>query len=124
MCLLSDYIIISPSYIMQVINQLKIEESERKESFLEILSDKYCRSILEAIMDTPKSAIEVSREKMIPLSTVYRRIQQLHDSKMIRTSGVITDEGKRLFLYKSKIKAVNTSFHDGIIDVDVVFNKN
>ena len=118
----SDYIIISPSCIMQVINQLKIEEPERKESFLEILSDKYCRSILEAIMDTPKSAIEVSREKMIPLSTVYRRIQQLHDSKMIRTSGVITDEGKRLFLYKSKIKAVNTSFHDGKIDVDVVFN--
>ena len=122
MCLLSDYIIILPSNNMQVINQLKIEEPERKESFLEILSDKYCRSILESIMDTPKSAIEVSREKMIPLSTVYRRIQQLHDSKMIRTSGVITDEGKRLFLYKSKIKAVNTSFHDGRIDVDVVFN--
>ena len=109
---------------MQVINQLKIEEPERKESFLEILSDKYCRSILEAIMDSPKSAIEVSREKIIPLSTVYRRIQQLHDSKMIRTSGVITDEGKRLFLYKSKIKAVNTSFHDGKIDVDVIFNQN
>ena len=109
---------------MQVINQLKIEEPERKESFLEILSDKYCRSILESIMDAPKSAIEVSREKMIPLSTVYRRIQQLHDSKMIRTSGVITDEGKRLFLYKSKIKEVNTSFHDGNIDVDVVFNHN
>ena len=109
---------------MQTLTQLKIEEPEIKESFLEILSDKYCRSILEAIMDTPKSAIEVSREKIIPLSTVYRRIQQLHDSKMIRTSGVITDEGKRLFLYKSKIKAVNTSFHDGKIDVDVVFNKN
>jgi len=124
MCLLRDYIIKSPSNIMQILNQLKIEEPERKESFLEILSDKYCRAILEAIMDTPKSAIEVSREKVIPLSTVYRRIQQLHDSKMIRTSGVITDEGKRLFLYKSKIKEVNTSFRDGKIDVDVVFNKN
>ena len=108
---------------MQILNQLKIEEPERKESFLEILSDRYCRSILEAIMDIPKSAIEISREKKIPLSTVYRRIQQLHDAKMIRTSGVITEEGKRLFLYKSKIKAVNTSFHDGKIDVDVVFNK-
>ncbi len=74
-------------------------------------------------MDTPKSAIEVSREKIIPLSTVYRRIQQLHDSKMIRTSGVIAEEGKRLFLYKSKIKEVYISFHDGKIDVDVVFNK-
>ncbi|MFQ5496593.1 MAG: ArsR family transcriptional regulator [Nitrosopumilus sp.] len=109
---------------MQIVNQLKIEEPERKDSFLEVLSDKYCRLILESIMDTPKSAIEISREKTIPLSTVYRRIQLLHDSKMIRTSGVITDEGKRLFLYKSKIKAVNTSFHDGKIDVDIVYNKN
>ena len=124
MCLLTDYILKSPSKSMQTLTQLKIEEPEIKESFLEILSDKYCRSILEAIMDTPKSAIEVSREKIIPLSTVYRRIQQLHDSKMIRTSGVITEEGKRLFLYKSKIKEVNTSFSDGKIDVEVVFNKN
>jgi predicted transcriptional regulator len=109
---------------MQILNQLKIEEPERKESFLEVLSDKYCRSILEAIMDTPKSAIEISRDKSIPLSTVYRRIQLLHDSKMIQTSGVITEEGKRLFLYKSKIKEVNTSFRDGKIEVNIVFNKN
>ena len=109
---------------MQILNQLTIEESERKEIFLEILSDKYCRLILESIMNTPKSAIEISRDKEIPLSTVYRRIQQLHDSHMIRTSGIITDEGKRLFLYKSKIKEVNTRFYDGKIIVDVVFNKN
>ena len=109
---------------MQILNQLTIKESERKEIFLEILSDKYCRLILESIMNTPKSAIEISRDKEIPLSTVYRRIQQLHDSHMIRTSGIITDEGKRLFLYKSKIKEVNTRFYDGKITVDVVFNKN
>ncbi len=42
MCL-TNYIIILPSNIMQVINQLKIEEAKRKEFFLEILSDKYCR---------------------------------------------------------------------------------
>ncbi|MDH3340396.1 MAG: ArsR family transcriptional regulator [Nitrosopumilus sp.] len=109
---------------MQILNPLKIEAPERKEIFLEILSDKYCRLILESIMNTPKSAIEISRDKEIPLSTVYRRIQQLHDSHMIRTSGIITDEGKRLFLYKSKIKEVNTRFYDGKITVDVVFNKN
>lgn len=107
---------------MQTITQLKIEEPERKEVFLEILSDKYCRLILGSIMNKPKSAIEISREKNIPLSTVYRRIQQLYDSHMIRTSGTITDEGKRLFLYKSKIKEVNTRFSGGKITVDVVFN--
>ena len=109
---------------MQILNQLKIEEPERKEVFLEILSDKYCRLILESIMNSSKSAIEISREQKIPLSTVYRRIQQLHDSHMVRTSGVITEEGKRLFLYKSKIKEINTRFYDGKITVDVVFNTN
>ncbi len=109
---------------MQILNPLKIKESERKEFFLEVLSDKYCRLILEAIMDAPKSVTEISTEQKIPLSTVYRRIQLLHDSKMVRTSGVITDDGKRLFLYKSKIMEVNTSFRDGKIDVDVIFNKN
>ncbi|MGY5150200.1 MAG: ArsR family transcriptional regulator [Candidatus Nitrosopumilus sp. bin_68KS] len=109
---------------MQILNQLKIEDLERKEVFLEILSDKYCRLILESIMNSSKSAIEISREKNIPLSTVYRRIQQLHDSHMVRTSGVITEEGKRLFLYKSKIKEANTRFYDGKITVDVVFNTN
>jgi len=109
---------------MQVLNQLNIDEPERKEVFLEILSDKYCRFILESIMDTSKSAIEISHEKKIPLSTVYRRIQQLHDAHMIRTSGIITDEGKRLFLYKSKIKEVNTRLYDGKITVGVVYNKN
>lgn len=123
-CLLTDYIQKSPIVYMQIINQLKIEEPERKEVFLEILSDKYCRLILDSIMNISKSAIEISREKEIPLSTVYRRIQQLHDSHMIRTSGIITDEGKRLFLYKSKIKEVNTRFSDGDIAMDVVFNKN
>ncbi len=108
--------------IMQVLEKLKIEEPERKESFLEVLSDKYCRAILEAIMDMPKSVIEISQERKIPISTVYRRIQMLHDSNMIKTSGVITDEGKRLFLYKSKIKEVNTSFRDGKIDVSIVYN--
>lgn len=123
-CVLASYIQKTLIESMQILNQLKIEELESKESFLEVLSDKYCRLILEAIMTSPKSAIEVSREKSIPLSTVYRRIQLLHDSKMIRTSGVITEEGKRLFLYKSKIKEINTSFHDGKIDVNIVFNKN
>ena len=123
-CVLASYIKKTLTESMQILNQLKIEELESKESFLEVLSDKYCRLILEAIMTSPKSAIEVSREKSIPLSTVYRRIQLLHDSKMIQTSGVITEEGKRLFLYKSKIKEINTSFHDGKIDVNIVFNKN
>jgi predicted transcriptional regulator len=73
-------------------------------------------------MDMPKSTIEIASEKEIPLSTVYRRIQTLHDAKLIQTSGMITDEGKRLFLYKSKIKGIKSKFQSGKIDVELILN--
>jgi len=100
----------------------KIEEDVKNEDLLSVVADKYCRFILEAIMDVPKSTIEIASEKKIPLSTVYRKIQILHDSKLIRTSGTITDEGKRLFLYKSRIKGIKSKFESGKIDVELILN--
>ena len=112
---------------MQTLQQLqqqviKIEEVERKDRLLEIVSDKYCRAILESIMDIPKSVIEIMAETKIPMSTTYRRIQMLHDNKLVVTSGMITNEGKRLFLYKSKIKGIQSRFSDGKTEVELVIN--
>lgn len=73
-------------------------------------------------MSTPKSAIEVTAETKIPISTVYRRIQTLYDNKLLRTSGTITDEGKKLFLYKSKIKGIQSTFNDGQVEVELILN--
>jgi predicted transcriptional regulator len=108
---------------MQILKQtLKIEEHEKQDSLLEILSDKYCRAILMSTMYNPKSAIEITAEENIPMSTVYRRIQQLHDNKLLQTSGMITAEGKRLFLYKSKVKGIQSSFNAGKIEVELILN--
>jgi len=101
----------------------RIEETEKKDSLLEVLSDKYCRAILESIMYKPKSVIEVTTDTKIPISTVYRRIQTLHDNKLLRTSGTITEDGKRLFLYKSKIKGIQSNFNNGQVEVEIILNK-
>jgi len=122
-CVLSDYIKDRCSYSMQVLQSTyKIEEDVENEALLSVVADKYCRSILEAIMDMPKSVIEIASEKKIPLSTVYRRIQTLHDNKLVQTSGTITDEGKRLFLYKSKIKGIKSKFESGKMEVELILN--
>jgi predicted transcriptional regulator len=108
---------------MQVLqSKHKIDEDAKNENLLSVVADKYCRFILEAIMDLPKSVIEIANEKKIPLSTVYRRIQILHDAKLVRTSGTITDEGKRLFLYKSKVRGIKSTFESGKIDVELILN--
>ena len=107
---------------MQVqIGGKKIED-ERKDVVLEIISDKYCRSIIESTMTGPKSAIEISSETKIPISTVYRRLQTLHDNKLLGISGSITAEGKKHFLYKSKAKSITTKFNGNNIEVEVIPN--
>ena len=112
---------------MQTLQQpqqtFRIEAAERKDSLLEVLSDKYCRTILESTMHMPKSVMEISAEAKIPLSTVYRRIQTLCDNKLLGISGTITDEGKKLFLYKSKIRGIQSVFSNGQVEVELILNK-
>src|SRR3972149_10510921 len=100
----------------------KIEEDDRKEAILGMISDKYCREILEVTMDKPKSAMEISSERKIPISTVYRRLQSLHDNKLLGISGTISDDGKKYFLYRSRIKAISSSFKGGLVEIEVVPN--
>ena len=107
---------------MQVLETRKIEDESQKEVFLEILSDKYCREILKICMSKPKSAIEISVEGKIPISTVYRRIQKLFDKKILKISGSISEEGKKFFLYKSKVKAITTSYDKDLVKVEIIPN--
>ena len=100
----------------------KVEDGQKKDAILEVISDKYCRSILEISMEKPKSAMEISAETKIPISTVYRRLQTLHDNKLLGISGSISDDGKKYFLYKSKVKAISTTFNGGIVEIEVVPN--
>ncbi len=108
---------------MQVIQKTrKIEDDQRKEAILSIVSDKYCRQILYSTIDRPKSAMELSSESKIPISTVYRRIQTLHDNKLVGVTGLISAEGKKYFLYKSKVKSIMSSCDGDQIEIHVVPN--
>ncbi|MEW6043095.1 MAG: ArsR family transcriptional regulator [Thermoproteota archaeon] len=107
---------------MQVQLTGKKIEDDRKDTLLEVVSDKYCRAILEATMNGPKAAIEISADTQIPISTVYRRLQLLFDNKLLAISGSITSEGKKHFLYKSKVKAITSQFKGGNLEVEIVPN--
>jgi len=122
-CGLTCYIENLQSKTMQsLISGRKIEEDSRKDAILEVMADKYCRAILENTMEKPKSAMEISAETKIPISTVYRRLQTLHDNKLLGISGSISDDGKKYFLYKSKVKAIGTSFNGSHVEIEVVPN--
>ena len=103
-------------------NLYKIEEESKKDVLLSIMADKYCRKIIDATKNKPKSAVELNTETKIPISTIYRRLQILHDNKLVHTSGMITGEGKKLFLYKSRIQGIVSTFENGQINVKLILN--
>ena len=109
--------------LMHVLLQGKqVVEQTTKDTLLGILSDKYSRTILESTMDMPKSAIDISNECGIPISTAYRRVQRLHAHKLLGISGSISQDGKKYFLYKSKVKSIMTCFNNGALEVEIVPN--
>jgi hypothetical protein len=107
---------------MQVLIEGKQVQEEVKDVLLRILADKYSRAILDATMGSPKSAIELSAECKIPISTAYRRVQELHDNKLLGISGSINDDGKKYFLYKSKIKSIMACFNGGLLEIEIIPN--
>lgn len=86
------------------------------------MADKPCRKILEATIDSPKTAIELSNICGIPLGTVYRRLRLLTDKKITRISGNVRTDGKKVFLYKSKIQEMNSCFGYNSLAVEVIQN--
>ena len=100
-----------------------VADEDLKDTLLTILSDKPSRMILDTILDVPKSILEISNDTQVPLRTVYRKIQFLHDSRMLKISGTITDNGKKYFLYKSKIHSIITTYHKKILTVKITKNQ-
>jgi len=99
----------------------KIEDNSKKDSLLGIIADKNCRIILDSIKNKKKSVTKIAKDTDICISTVYRKIQVLEDSKLLRISGYFS-EGKKSFFYKSKIKSIYVRYSDGIIKVEIIYN--
>jgi len=105
-----------------LIQTRKVEDEKRKQVILEMLADKYSKQILQTIMDKPKSVTDITSETRIPVSTVYRRIQLLHDNKIVSISGTISDDGKKYFLYKSKIRSVSITHDCHFTKIEIIPN--
>ncbi len=100
----------------------KIHDSDLNQMYLQTIADVYSRSILDNIMELSKSPIEISTQTQIPLRTVYRKLQSMLDDKIIKISGNITESGKKYFMYKSKIRGVQTQYSEKKISVYIIRN--
>jgi len=44
------------------------------------------------------------------------------DLKLMKITGIISPEGKKIFLYQSRVKSVYAKFEGGFIDMEIILN--
>lgn len=108
--------------ISEITKDIEINEDTKKQRIVEIFSDQNTSTILSAIVTKSKSASEISDEIKIPLSTVYRKLHQLVENRMIAISGCIDTRGRRNYLYKSKIRSLQMAFTNEGLAIQVIAN--
>ncbi len=77
---------------------------------MEALANAQSRSILFSIIKQGKTAMKLSEEHRIPLSSVYKKISDLEEIALVKVDRLIlSDNGKKFKLYKSRISKADVS---------------
>lgn len=80
---------------------------------LEVLGNKYNPEILQAAYE-PKSAQDLSEMLDVPIATCYRRIEELSEVDLLQLHDrPLSDQHRRVKVYRRKVDEVNIHFEDG-----------
>jgi len=79
-----------------------IEDEPTADAIFKILGDKHSRKILESLIESHKSALDVSKECNISLALTYKKIKNLTKYDLIQVSNSVIVDGRKYAVYKSK----------------------
>ena len=75
--------------------------------------------------DEPASALNLSKNYGIPITTVYRRIEELVQAGLlVSVKSGRTLDGKWYELYRSLLKRIDISFEEGNMQIEVEINNH
>ena len=104
---------------------LELNEYDINQRLIEALTTTCSHAILFSIIDTEKDTVEISNELQLSLSTVYKTLTNLEKLSLIEIQRFkITDGGKKIKMYRSKIKKANISIDKNNSEVLIYPNNN
>ena len=102
---------------------LELDEYNINQRIIEALTTTCSHAVLFSIVNEEKDAIEISDELQISLSTVYKTLTNLEKLSLVEIRRFrITNEGKKIKLYHSRIKKANISIHENNSEVTLYPN--
>ena len=91
---------------------------KNEEMLIELLGNKSSREILSLTSRMECSALQLCLELGIPLTTVYRKLKVLEDTRLIKhVKTIINLSGNEEKYYRCSINAVTVNFNRGMFDV-------
>jgi len=102
---------------------LELDEYDINQRIIEILTTTCSHAVLFSIVNTEKDAVEISEELQISLSSTYKALTNLEKLSLVEIRRFkITDTGKKIKLYRSKVKKANISISENKSEVTLYPN--
>ena len=92
---------------------LELNEYDINQRLIEALTTTCSHAILFSIIDTEKDTVEISNELQLSLSTVYKTLANLEKLSLVEIQRFkITNDGKKIKMYRSKIKEASITINE------------
>jgi predicted transcriptional regulator len=92
---------------------LELDEYDIKQRIVEALTTTCSHAVLFSIVNAEKDAIKIAGELQISLSAVYKTLSNLEKLSLVEIQRFkITNEGKKIKMYRSRIKKANISVNE------------
>ena len=102
---------------------LELNEYDINQRIIEILTTTCSHAVLFSIVNAAKDAVEISDELQISLSSTYIALTNLEKLSLVEIRRFkMTDAGKKIKLYRSKIKKANISISENKTEVTLYQN--
>jgi len=92
---------------------LELDEYDINQRVIEALTTTCSHAVLFSIVNVEKDAVEIANEIQISLSAVYKTLSNLEKLSLVEIQRFkITNEGKKIKMYRSRIKKANISINE------------
>ena len=92
---------------------LELDEYDINQRVIEALTTTCSHAVLFSIVNVEKDAIEIADELQLSLSTVYKTLTNLERLSLVEIRRFkITNDGKKIKMYRSRIKKADISINE------------
>jgi predicted transcriptional regulator len=104
---------------------MRITSQNVRDAIIRALADEYSRKIILGTLTRARAVEELSQSENIPISTAYRRVNELKEMGILTVEKtILTDEGKKFELYRSSFRGIHMDMSQGEIILHVDLNED